>query len=176
MEKKKQFVVGLSCFVILLAIVFFLRKSSTLESDSVSIQLIQYENTEYGFTFSLPDSWKGYSIIVDHWQGKMVKKGDSAVPLTGPKLFIRNPQWTADDPRQDIPIMVFSNEQWDYMKTEKMSVSAAPIPPSELGRNKQYVFALPARYNFSFLPGYEEVDIIIKDNIPFSINEVNILE
>jgi hypothetical protein len=39
-----------------------------------------------------------------------------------------------------------------------MAVSAAPIGPSELGRNTNYVFALPARYNFAYLPGWEEVD------------------
>jgi hypothetical protein len=41
-------------------------------------------------------------------------------------------------------------------------VSAAPIPPSELGRNSSYVFALPARYNFAFLPGYEAVDKLLQ--------------
>ena len=50
------------------------------------------------------------------------------------------------------------------IQQEKISVSAAPIPPSELGRNNKYVFALPARYNYSFPIGYEEVDKILKEN------------
>ena len=39
---------------------------------------------------------------------------------------------------------------------------AAPINPSELGRNKRYVFALPPRYNFAFPTGYEEVEEILE--------------
>ena len=34
--------------------------------------------------------------------------------------------------------------------------------PIELGRNSDYVFALPARYNYAFPEGYEEVDDIIE--------------
>ncbi len=33
--------------------------SSTVASDASTT----YNNTEYGFTFSLPDDWKGFSII-----------------------------------------------------------------------------------------------------------------
>jgi DMSO/TMAO reductase YedYZ molybdopterin-dependent catalytic subunit len=28
-----------------------------------------YKNTEYGFSFSLPESWRGYSVIADEWEG-----------------------------------------------------------------------------------------------------------
>ena len=28
-----------------------------------------YRNTRYGFSFSLPESWQGYSIITDKWEG-----------------------------------------------------------------------------------------------------------
>jgi hypothetical protein len=31
-----------------------------------------------------------------------------------------------------------------------------------LGRNNRYVFALPARYNFAFPEGYEEVEKILE--------------
>jgi len=34
----------------------------------------------------------------------------------------------------------------------------------QLGRNEEYVFALPARYNFGFLGGYEEVEMILENN------------
>jgi len=50
------------------------------------------------------------------------------------------------------------------IQKEKIHIGAAPIGPSELGRNKIYVFALPARYNFGFLNGYEEVECILKNN------------
>jgi hypothetical protein len=58
--------------------------------------------------------------------------------------------WTEDNPMQDIPIMVLTLDQWGEVTAEKISVGAAPIPPSELGRNNKYVFALPARYNSHF--------------------------
>jgi len=38
------------------------------------------------------------------------------------------------------------------------------MPPTELGRNSKYVFALPARYNYSYPTGWEEVDQIMKNN------------
>ena len=65
---------------------------------------------------------------------------------------------------QDIPIMVFTVDQWSALQREEFAVSAAPIGPSELGRNSKYVFALPARYNFSYLTGYEEVEDILSRN------------
>jgi hypothetical protein len=79
-------------------------------------------------------------------------------------ISIRHPQWTAKNPRQDIPIMIFTITQWDSLQQEKFHIGAAPIGPSELGHNTKYVFALPARYNFAFPTGYEEVESILKSN------------
>jgi hypothetical protein len=50
------------------------------------------------------------------------------------------------------------------MQKDEFHIGAAPINPSELGRNATYVFALPARYNYAFPTGYEEVDEILKGN------------
>jgi hypothetical protein len=124
---------------------------------------LEYENMQYDFTFTLPLTWEGYSIVQEQWQGQFIDQSDLA-PLTGPKILIRSPQWTDETPRQDIPIMVFTVDQWDRIQKEELAVSAAPIPPSELGRNEQYVFALPARYNFAFFPGFEEVESILNNN------------
>jgi hypothetical protein len=119
-----------------------------------------YTNTEYGFRFVLPDSWKGYSIVMDKWEGSA--PGSAEVSETGPMVIIRHPEWSTEDPRQDIPIMVLTLAQWDDLQHEKFHIGAAPVGPAELGRNQQYVFALPARYNFGFLKGYEEVEQIIQ--------------
>jgi len=123
---------------------------------------INYQNTQYGFNFTLPASWKGYSIVTDKWQGY----GDTENPAPieqGPLISIRHPLWTVAVPRQDIPIMVFSLTQWDALQTgDSFHIGAAPINPSELGRNAKYVFALPARYNFAYPVGFEEVDTIIQ--------------
>jgi hypothetical protein len=121
-----------------------------------------YKNTQYGFNFQLPQSWKRYTIVTTKWEGLEI--GSVKVLETGPIINLRHPLWTADKPRQDIPIMVFTTNQWNMLQQEKFHIGAAPIGPKELGRNSKYVFALPARYNFSFLTGFEEVENILNSN------------
>ncbi|MGC5327382.1 hypothetical protein [Brevibacillus sp. SYSU BS000544] len=123
---------------------------------------ITYTNNEYGFTFSLPASWTGYQIVMEKWEGNSLKnQNQGGAVVTGPMILIRHPEWKLENPRQDIPIMVFTHQQWSSLQQGEFHIGAAPIGPKELGRNRKYVFALPARYNFAFLPGYEEVEKII---------------
>lgn len=123
---------------------------------------IVYKNDEFGFSFTLPASWKGYQIVTSQWEGIAANAGGSgALAATGPMLSIRHPQWTAQKPRQDIPIMVFTTAQWTELQAGAFHIGAAPINPSELGHNAKYVFALPARYNYAFPEGYEEVERIL---------------
>lgn len=117
-----------------------------------------YKNTQYSFNFPLPDSWKGYKIVTDKWEGT------GKVTEAGPVISIRHPKWTAEAPRQDIPIMIFTLAQWDSLQKGNFHIGAAPMNPTELGRNIGYVFALPARYNYAFPAGYEEVEEILKNN------------
>lgn len=121
---------------------------------------VVYKNTRYGFYFYLPESWKGYFIVEEQWEG--TNSGERIE--TGPELLIRHPDWTQKNPRQDIPIMVFTHEQWNALQNGDFSVSAAPIGPSKLGSNSVYVFALPARYNDAFRTGFEEVEEILKNH------------
>jgi hypothetical protein len=135
---------------------------------------IVYRNSDFGFSFILPASWKGYTIVAENWEGRAItgpKQGQ--VTEQGKLLRIRHPQWTVQVPRQDIPIMIFTLAQWEALQEEAFSVGAAPIPPSEYGRNAGYVFALPARYNYAFPPGFEEVERIITGNPlkPFASND-----
>lgn len=124
-----------------------------------------YVNTQYGFNFSLPESWKGYTIVSGKWEGLAIGSQNGEVIVeTGPLISIRHPKWTTQSPRQDIPIMVFTINQWNSLQQEKFHIGAAPMVPSELGRSSSYVFALPARYNYSFSKGYEEVENILKGN------------
>jgi hypothetical protein len=58
--------------------------------------------------------------------------------------------------------MVFNIPQWDALNRFEFHIGAAPIGPSELGRNSQYVFALPARYNYAYAEGWEEVEQILQ--------------
>ena len=134
---------------------------------------IVYDNTQYGFRFLLPEGWADYKIVFDKWEGLSVKNlEDNKIVETGPIIYIRHPQWTSQNPRQDIPVMIFTIEQWNLLQQEEFHIGAAPIGPTELGRNNKYVFALPARYNFKFLEGYEEVESIINNNSlkPFDIS------
>lgn len=130
-----------------------------------------YKNTEYGFDFTLPATWKDYSIVTDEWEGLAVSQAQTEEVIeNGPMNSIRHPQWTSENPRQDIPIMIFTIEQWDLLQQEKFHIGAAPIGPKELNRNEKYVFAIPARYDFAFLTGYEEVEQILEGK-PLEISE-----
>ena len=123
---------------------------------------IEYRNTEYSFSFSLPVSWKGYSIITDTWRG--YNNGNSDITVEqGPIISISNPLWTSENPYQDIPIMVFTLAQWNSLQQGDYNVSAGGIY-TELGRNAKYVFALYSRYNVTDLPGIEEVKTILEGN------------
>lgn len=123
---------------------------------------VVYRNTDFGFCVSLPQSWEGYSIVSQQWDGRDNTPTGSNAVSHGPLIAIRNPRWTAKDPHQDIPIMVFTHAQWDSVQRADLVVSAAPFPPSELGRNEKYVFGLPPRYNYAFPTGFEEVEQILK--------------
>lgn len=137
--------------------------TATTTESSVSDNQIVYKNNEYGFQFVLPKSWEGYTVFQNNWQGEGYdsQTGETTVYEEGPLITIRDPRWTAEVPRQDIPIMVFTISQWNDMSNDRFHIGAAPINPSELGRNGSYVFALPARYNYAFPEGYQEVDDII---------------
>ena len=98
----------------------------------------------------------------DQWKGDPVDREHNQTVLHGPVVIIRHPLWSASNPRQDIPIMVFTQKQWHLVQSEQFAVSAAPIGPGELGRNKKYVFALPPRFDYAFPTGYEEVEVILR--------------
>ncbi len=128
---------------------------------SCAPKTIVYQNTKYGFSFTLPGSWQGYKIEVANWQGFGTGPEGGALVQTGPLILIHHPAWTPQNPHQDIPIMVFTTSQWDMLMTGDYLISAAPVPPTELGHNIDYVFAPPPRYDYAELPGWQEVETII---------------
>jgi hypothetical protein len=123
---------------------------------------IVYENRQYGFRFSLPRSWEGYAVVTERWEGIAPGPQGDRVVETGPVIRIRHPRWTAERPRQDIPIMVFTLAQWEALQRREFHIGAAPVGPTELGRGRRYVFALPARYNYASPEGWEEVEEILR--------------
>ena len=120
-----------------------------------------YRNEEYGFEIALPGSWEGYSILMKNWNG--FKIDNPSVKFQGPKIVIRNPKWTTEQPWQDIPIMVFTEYEWSLIEENNLNVSAAPIGPSKLGENENYIFALPPRWiGFTDALGQQEARDIVE--------------
>lgn len=119
---------------------------------------IEYKNIDYGFSLTLPESWKGYRVLWSEWVG-VVQRDDGGVAreLRGPQLRIRHPQWTREHPREDMPIMIFTIDEWNQGPV----VSPAPFGPTEIGRNKRYVFAVPPRWDYDFSEGWEEAEKIL---------------
>ncbi|MEK7638192.1 MAG: hypothetical protein AAB375_02085 [Patescibacteria group bacterium] len=125
---------------------------------------IVYTNNQFGFQIALPQSWTGYTVVnqkEDIYDLTGATTTNNGVIAQFPIFRIRHPLSTLAVPRQDIPIMVFTTGQWRYILAGEYNVGAAPIPPSELAHNSRYVFALPARYNYAFPEGFEEVERIL---------------
>lgn len=152
--------------VIICGYVLFVEKTANNGAHTGTQQVapVTYQNGQYGFTFSLPQDWSGYSIVTSTWDGYASGPTGDIPYDNGPMISIRNPKWTAQTPYQDIPIMVFTISQWNDLQNNAFHIGAAPIGPSELGRNSNYVFALPARYNFAFPAGFQEVETILQGN------------
>ncbi len=148
---------GLFCYVVVKNI----NTGLTGQGEKNSPAII-YRNDKYGFEVKLPDGWKGFRVSES--QKDIFGTNEEGIIGHFPEIDIVSPLSTANNPRQNIPIFIFTAEQWGHIGYEKVAdwyVSAAPIPPSELGKNGKYVFALPARYNYAYLPGWEEVQRII---------------
>lgn len=128
----------------------------TSTNDIILSESVVYTNEQYGISVALPDSWLGFGVIDATWVSEPTDADEN-----GPEIILRHPDWTESVPTQDLPILVFTKDQWQKIESEVFTVSAAPIPPTLLAENDTYVFALPPRYNFSYLKGYEEVEAII---------------
>jgi hypothetical protein len=129
------------------------------EAAGPTTDAVEYTNAKYGFRFSLPSAWKGYTVVTEQWEASDAQKGSVE---RGPMVYIRPPDWTKEDPRQDIPIMVFTLTQWDSVEHGDYFVGGAAIVPGELGRNRKYAFAVSRRVEDSELVGAKEVNEILQ--------------
>lgn len=121
---------------------------------------IEYQNSTYGFVFLLPIDWQGFTVLQKEWQGN----GQTGIVATGTEIIIRNPNWTANDHYEDIPVLVFTTAQWNAYQAGNFNVSAAPILATELNANNKYVFALPPRWDYDYSTGYQEADRIVAES------------
>jgi len=111
---------------------------------------LRYHNARYDFTFYLPARWRGYSSLVQQWEGVAYSPvTDSLVAVGhGQMITLRHPGWRPDAPYQDIPILVFARAQWDALHRGELwpSLFAGGVM-DELWHNQKYVFAMSSRYN-----------------------------
>ena len=61
---------------------------------TVSNSNLVYKNVRYGFKFTLPKDWKGFTLVTGAWEGESSGKTVAA----GPIISIRNPKWTSKKP------------------------------------------------------------------------------
>ncbi len=127
---------------------------------------VLYRNAQLDFTFCLPARWRGYSVLIQQWQGQTyVPAADQIVVVeNGPMIVLRHPQWKADDACQDIPILVFTRRQWEAMHEGKFSVGAGGLW-EEIMHNSKYAFAVSSRFNLDDgLKGWKEATDAVKRN------------
>ena len=170
---KKILIIGVVVLIALTVGLYFFfstRSDNAVVTNEPNVTSITYKNTDYGFNFTLPESWQGYTVINETWNGNPLTNTPAQ---TGPKLIIRNPKWTASAPYEDLPILVFTTAQWNSYTKEDFAVSAAPIPATELAHNSTYVFALPPRWNFDDNLGYKEAENIFAGNPISTFNIAN---
>ncbi|MBW6441255.1 hypothetical protein K0B03_04505 [Patescibacteria group bacterium] len=140
--------------------------SNDLENENIGNEIETsdwqtYQNEEYGFEITLLDSWKGYSILTESWNGTTLD--EKSLEYQGPKIVIRNSKWSESQSWQDIPILVFTKSEWHLIEDNNLNISAAPIGPSKLAENQKYVFVLPPRWvGFSDVLGQDEAQKIVK--------------
>lgn len=171
MKEKSTYIFGAVALLIVVGTFYFFgdkKQEVSVPNENIPKQVatstdVVYKNTDYGFSVTLPKSWTGFEVIDDVWEGYSLTDGgtNQVMSETGPYIYVRHPAWTDEDPRQDIPVMVFTLKQWADLEADKFHIGAAPFGPGELARNAKYVFALPARYNYAFPTGFEEVEALI---------------
>ena len=129
---------------------------------------VRYHNAKYDLTFYLPQNWKGYSVLTEHWDGEtyLADKDKDVVLARGPIIVLRNRLWKTNDQCQDIPIYIFTRQQWTDDKTGKSSAEGAGGVIYELWHNDRYVFGIHSR-TFGFntdLKDWRETENIVNQN------------
>jgi hypothetical protein len=127
---------------------------------------LAYRNPQYEFTFFLPASWKGYSVLNEQWNGQAYFAASDKAEGTehGPLIVLRHPEWKVDAPWQDIPILVFTRSQWKAERQGQFSIFAGGVE-QEIAHNSNYVFAIHSRFNWNeSVKGSREAEGIVTQN------------
>jgi hypothetical protein len=79
-------------------------------------------------------------------------------------IVLRHPQWTTSNPYQDIPILVFTRNQWEADKQGRFAIGAGGFD-EEIGHNSKYVFAISSRFNAAdAVKGWKEATETVERN------------
>jgi len=135
-------------------------------SDHIPVGPVLYQNAQYNFKFYLPANWQGYSVLAQQWTGQAYLPDLNKAVETehGPTIVLRNPQWTAGNPWQDIPILVFTRKQWKANRKGRFSTDADGFE-SEIAHNSKYVFAIWNLFNWDeSVKGAREAEGIVARN------------
>ena len=129
-----------------------------------------YHNKQYNFTFYLPASWRGYLVSIQQVEDQKYSPAEDKLVAVGytPMITLRNPQWQASAPYQDIPILVFTRAQWDALHRGELWPSLfAGGAMDEIWHNQKYVFAMSSR-TFGFddeVKNWRETEGIVQQNL-----------
>lgn len=121
---------------------------------------ITYHNSHYGLRFFVPESWRGYSVLLKQWHAD-----PSISNAHGPIIVLRSPKWRPSHPCQDIPILVFTRRQWAIEQGPQAFGIFAGGVEEEISHNDRYVFAIWSRFNFDEISGSDETQRIVDANI-----------
>jgi len=155
---KKHIITIVLCIAALVAIVYFVTAKNISKTPDTTPATTQenpreftYTNQTYGFSLILPKDWKNFTIVPGTVQ-------------FGETVTLRHPNWSKENPYMDVPILVYPIEQWKKWEATNFEgyPTAAPMGPTERGRNAKYVFATAPRYNYSFAIGWEAVETAIE--------------
>jgi hypothetical protein len=125
---------------------------------------ITFRGAKFDLTVSLPEDWRGYSVLAERWESsKYDPKSDrDMVTARGPILVLRDPRWKSSTPRQDIPILVFTRAQWQAGDDEGIYAGGVIY---EIAHNARYVFARYSRFSADdSVPGAGEAERILDEN------------
>jgi hypothetical protein len=132
---------------------------------------LRYHDTKTGFTFYLPETWRGYSVLHNEWLGQTyVPANDENITVTrGPVFVLRHPHWTASKMYQDMTLVVYTRSQWDGEKQGTFSCTYfAGGTMVELWHNHNYVLAMSTHEGKAELEGWQEVNEIVSQNVQTS--------
>jgi hypothetical protein len=129
---------------------------------------VRYYNAQYDFTFFLPASWRGYSVLHKEWQGTIYvrEKDETVVVATGPVLVFRHPKWTASKPYQDMTIVIYTRSQWYNERLGEGGCNYfAGGTMVEVCHNASYVFAMSTQEAKGEDNGWQDTSVIVSQNI-----------